>query len=221
MKKALIVSITINLVLLTAWTAKRIYLIQDPGPNPDYASLHNAELVSLYSNFPITKEDVVLVGNSITERIPIELFSSLKFKNRGIGSNLTKHLKDRIGNIAKGQPKKIFIEIGINDLAHKVPQNNILNNFRAIINTIKTCSPSTLIYVQLLMPTAGSDKYLMPDIIQLNEALKTLQSRHVTLIDMFTPFELNGQMNDKLTTDGTHLNYAGYVKYKAVLDGYI
>lgn len=223
MKKALIISVSVNLLLVTSWAVKRIYYSIPQTSATDYASIINAEKSSLYKDLPVDSDDIIFAGNSITERFPIaEMFCSLNIKNRGIGSNLTSHLLKRIGTIAKGHPKKIFIEIGINDLAQKIPQKDILNNFRAIIDTVKIYSPATLIYVQSLMPTTGPDKYLMPDIVKLNEALKIMcEEKHINLVDMFTPFEAGGQMNESLTTDGTHLNYAGYVKYKRVLDEHV
>lgn len=62
----------------------------------------------------------------------------------------------------------------------------------------------------------------MPEIIDLNDELKSIcEERYVTLIDTYTPFLEDRQMDTALTTDGTHLNYEGYKKYVDVLNAYV
>jgi len=223
MKKALMISVAFNLLLVLGWAGKRLYYSNSAPSNNDYASTINADKCSVLQKLPISNEDIVLIGNSITERFPAnEMFQSLRIKNRGIGSNLTMHVLDRIGPIAAGHPGKIFIEVGINDLAQKVPLDTTLENFEKIIEVVRRVSPTTQLFIQSVMPTTGPDQHLMPDIIKLNNQLIILCKRHhVVLVDMFDPFEMGGHMNKDLTTDGTHLNYTGYLKYKAILDLYI
>lgn len=223
MKKALIISLSINLIIISGFVGKKIYNRFAHTGNNAYADSVNTAKNDILGRLPISPGDIVFVGNSITERFPMnEMFGSVKVKNRGIGSNSTAHVLNRIGPIARAKPSKIFIEVGINDLAFKVPLQTILANFKSIVDTIRAYSPSTGIYIQSILPTTGPDHYLMPEIIDLNDELKSIcEEMYVTLIDTYTPFVADRQMDTALTTDGTHLNYQGYKKYVDVLNAYV
>lgn len=224
MKKALIISVALNLLIIIVLGAKRYYFSHSSNPDQNsYADIINNEKNRVLQQLPINKGDIVFVGTSITERFPInEMFGSIQVKNRGIGSNQTHHVLDRIAPIAKASPAKIFLEVGINDLANQVPEQRIMTNFRNIIDTIQKNSPATHIYIQTVLPTTGPDKVLMPGIIQLNKSLKEFcVTTGITLIDTYSSFERGNQMNKSLTTDGTHLNYEGYKKYMQVLRNYV
>ncbi|MBO9201914.1 MULTISPECIES: GDSL-type esterase/lipase family protein [Niastella] len=220
MKKMLFISVIINLVLVLFIFGKRRH--HSKG-TLEYANHLNDEKNTLLQHLSIHKGDVVFIGNSITERFPLnEMFGSIRLKNRGIANNQTRHVLDRIGAVARSQPEQIFIEIGLNDLAQKIPQNQILTNLKAIIDTIKYNSPVTLIYIESILPTNGPNKYLMPAIVHLNGALKSFCRHNRTVfIDMFKAFEVEHHMNNTLTTDGTHLNYDGYLQYKHILEKYL
>ena len=48
----------------------------------------------------------------------------------------------------ESKPKKIFILIGINDLSANFPMDQIVDNYKQIINKIKIASPKTEIFIQ-------------------------------------------------------------------------
>jgi lysophospholipase L1-like esterase len=223
MKKALIISVLLNLIIISGFVGKKIYnRLAHTGTNA-YADSVNTTKNDILQRLPIQEGDIVFVGNSITERFPMnEMFNSTRVKNRGIGSNSTAHVLSRTAPIAKAKPSKIFIEVGINDLAFNVPLQTIMINFRSIIDTIRAYSPGTGIYITTLLPTIGPDGHLMPEIIELNKELVSFcNAMYVTLVDTYTPFVDDKHMDTTLTTDGTHLNYDGYVKYAKALSGYV
>ena len=63
---------------------------------------------------------------------------------------------DRLDPIIKGKPAKIFLMIGINDIAHHLSTDSIVKNITKIIRKIKKETPSTQLYIQSLLPTNDS-----------------------------------------------------------------
>ena len=59
---------------------------------------------------------------------------------------------DRLAPIIKGKPAKIFLMIGINDIAHHLSTDSIVKNITKIIRKIKKETPSTQLYIQSLLP---------------------------------------------------------------------
>jgi lysophospholipase L1-like esterase len=92
--------------------------------------------------------------------------------------------------------------IGINDLAFGYADKEILDNYNAIINKIKTDSKETEIYIQSVLPINkdfGEFKgymHLAEKIIQLNTALENIaKENNTTYINLYDSFILNNQMN--------------------------
>ena len=74
---------------------------------------------TLFEKLPIDSDDIVFLGNSITNGCEWhELFNNPNIKNRGISSDVSMGVYDRLDPIIKGKPAKIFLMIGINDIAH-------------------------------------------------------------------------------------------------------
>jgi lysophospholipase L1-like esterase len=104
------------------------------------------------------------------------LFQNPKIKNRGIGGDETDGVLLRLEEIIKSLPEKIFIMIWINDLSH-LGIDQVVTNYKKIIEKIKSQSPNTKIYIQSILPvnnkfySAGARNN---DIIKLNQILKNL-----------------------------------------------
>jgi lysophospholipase L1-like esterase len=183
--------------------------------------------VGLFKSLPNSQDDVYFVGDSITQRCNWdELFNNLNCKNRGIGSDTTEGILNRLQEITEGHPKKVFIMIGINDIGNVESLNVIKNNLREIVSKIASSSPNTDIYMQSLLPVNKS-KYQgnirQSDIVTVNEYIKGLAlSEHISYIDLFPNFaDSTGELRSDLTTDGVHLNAMGYYIWKGVINKYI
>jgi hypothetical protein len=75
----------------------------------------------LYKKLSTIEGDFIFIGDSHIQEFPInEFFSKLPTRNRGInGDNIT-GIISRINSYLKPRPAKIFLQIGINDLAQKM-----------------------------------------------------------------------------------------------------
>ena len=81
-------------------------------------SEYNLQRRSLFEVLPVYSSDIVFLGNSITDGCEwAELFNNRHVKNRGISGDRSGWLLDRLDPIVGGHPKKLFLMIGVNDLA--------------------------------------------------------------------------------------------------------
>lgn len=186
---------------------------------------------SLFEELPVSKKDIVFVGNSITDGGEwFELLNNPNVKNRGISGDRTVGVYDRLSAIVSGRPKKIFLLIGVNDLAHGTSVDSIATNTALILDEIRLKSPKTKIYLQSVLPVSdekkmfGSHTARGKDIFPLNTMLKTIaDERGVTFIDLYSQFinPETGKMNLKYSNDGLHLLGAGYKLWAEIVKPYV
>jgi len=191
-----------------------------------YKTSYYDQKVSLFRLLPDTKGEIIFLGNSITDIAEwSELWQNPKVKNRGISTDNTFGVLARLDEVVSSKPEKIFIMIGINDIAKGTPDSAIIQNHAKIIDTIRKASPKTKIYFQSLLPTNNDfTEYKgyqnkMERIQFVNKALeKTCASKGVIYIDLYSKFiNADGKLDTKYTNDGLHLNGAGYLHWKSIL----
>ncbi|MGQ0516039.1 GDSL-type esterase/lipase family protein, partial [Bacillus sp. D-CC] len=72
---------------------------------------------------------VLFLGDSLTDFNEWdEAFPGIKTYNRGISGDTTVGLIHRLNQVISLKPSKIFLMIGVNDLAAKTPKENVLKN---------------------------------------------------------------------------------------------
>lgn len=225
MKKALIISVSFNVIIILFIAGKRYYYSHPPAPSVSQVNTYdiwNETRNSLLSNLPIDSNDIVFVGNSLTEGFPVaEIFGS-HVKNRGIGGNRTYHIIQRMNKILNSHTKKIFIEAGINDLRDGVSVDSVFKNYRQIIDFIRDTSPKTFIYVQSVFPTSGEYAKFNIAVAELNKLLTDYCAEiGVKYVDIYSMLLQNGQLNDRFTDDGLHLNGKGYRIWEKAVETYV
>ena len=178
--------------------------------------------IALLNNLQIDSMDVVFAGSSLTEGFSVtELFNDIHEKNRGISGGTLDDLIAIMPKVIAGRPKKIFIEIGVNDLKNNIDHVEsarlaFVAGYRKMLDTLRQGSPSTSVYIEGLLPV--NENYfhdqtaLMNDVIdETNKNLDSLAAlTHVAYIDLHSAFSQNGKMPEQYSTDGLHLNDAGY-----------
>lgn len=179
-----------------------------------------------FETLPKSKKDIIFLGNSITDNCEwAELFGNPHIKNRGIGGDDTDGILERLSDITSGQPAKIFLMIGTNDLAFGKTVNYIISNYRKIITRIRQESPRTKIYIQSILPTddAIHTNRKNTDIILINEGLQDIaRELSIPYIDLFGAFKTeNNKLNKEYSLDGLHLNGKGYLVWKDMIARYV
>lgn len=196
----------------------------DTLPNlPD----HYIKRCELFKNEPIRQGRIIMLGNSITEGANWKLLlNDTTIINRGISGDVTFGVLNRIADIAERKPSKLFILIGINDLSRNTPDEIIAENIFKVVNKIKSGSPGTIIYVQSILPTNETFKNLHKNyigkgghIIAINDRLKKNEKKlPYQYVNLYTNFlDRNGRMDSRYSSDGLHLNPAGYEHWIEVL----
>ena len=185
----------------------------------------------LFKVFPKSKNSIIFIGNSLTQNFEFaELFQNLSIKNRGIIGDYTSTLYNRLEPIIEEKPEKIFIEIGINDLGINLPNDSLVNNYIKIIDKLQSKTPNSKIYIQSIFPVKNDSQYLKSitnpevnkNVVLVNKELKSIcEKKKMTYIDIYSSFELEGQMNPKYSIDGVHLNGTGYLLWRDKLKSFI
>ena len=177
----------------------------------------------VFRMLPVDKETIVFVGNSITHfGVWPEMFGrDVKVVNRGISGNLSGEVADHLDFILDGQPKKLFVMIGIND--NKTPEV-IVPNIRRIIETAKRESPETEVYVQSLLPCNRDDRHGMVE--PKNEELKQLCAElEVPYIDVYSKIVDNStnppRIAPEYTNDWLHVIGPGYRQWISGFSQYV
>lgn len=188
--------------------------------------------VSLFDKLPVTTDDIVFLGNSITDGGEFqELFGMENVLNRGIRSDRISGVMKRLEQVTSGKPKMIFLLIGINDVAdpHNTAQS-IADKYAELIKAIRTQSPQTQLYVQSIMPINNDFRRyksligresLIPDI---NERLKMIAGVNGAIfIDLWPVLAEpeTGKMRKAFTSDGLHLSGAGYRAWTDAVRPYV
>jgi lysophospholipase L1-like esterase len=169
---------------------------------------------------------IVFIGDSITDGAEwSELFKRKRTANRGISSDNTYGVLNRLYNIKKLNPAKAFILIGINDIARGIPDSLIINNYKRIIDTFRIQMPQTQLYIQSILPTNNkfsnfkNHQNKTEHILFINSEVKKIcNEKKVGFINLYDAFLNNeGKLDEKFTNDGLHLTGEGYIQWKNFL----
>ena len=209
-------------LLVGNWTVFAQEIKWDSTVRPD---IYKAR-VDLFRSLPHSRKDVVFLGNSLTFWADwSDLLGDSRYKNRGIPGDITFGVLERLDEVIQGRPAKVFILIGINDLARNIPNAVILQNYRRMVRRLKTGTPGTRIYFQTLLPTNDSFQKLKSHynkeghIQTLNAALKEMsRTEGFEVIDLHPHFvDETGKLKKEYSWDGVHLTLAGYHQWAEVL----
>lgn len=219
----LILSLTLALAAMTAAADQPAYITHKPAPFYYQRS-------TLFEVLPTDTTDIIMLGNSITNGCEWhELFGRPEMKNRGISSDGIDGVCARIDPILKGRPAKIFLMIGVNDIARGMPVDTIVPKILSLTDYIAEQSPRTKLYVQSVLPYNASFGRFQglrgkePLIRELNAALRRDAVGHgYEYIDLYSSFaDADGCLDTRYTNDGLHLTGDGYLLWRSLLEPYL
>ncbi|MGN6421281.1 MAG: GDSL-type esterase/lipase family protein [Pseudobacter sp.] len=187
-----------------------------------YNNTYYQQRMELFRKSPVQKNAILFLGNSITERGPWqELLPGKPVVNRGIGGDNTFGLLARLDSHLVMKPKVIFLLIGINDIGTGIPTEMSANNYRRIVDRIRTVCPKTTLYIQSILPmnekilTAAYLKNKKDRVIALNQEIRKIAAeRKLIYIDLHEVFaDPEGELHAEMTIDGIHLHPSAYAKW--------
>lgn len=201
-------------------------LAQAPSYDTTFRTTYYEQKRSLFESLPNTRREIIFLGNSLTDTAEwSELFGNKRVKNRGISGDTSFGVLARLGEVTASKPARVFLMIGINDLARAIPDSLLARNYRRIVQRLLTDSPRTKVYLQSILPTnsrfpnfpkhQGRESHIRA----MNDTLQQLaRQTGQTFVDL-RPYlsDAQGQLDARYTNDGLHLNGAGYARWVAAL----
>ena len=166
-------------------------------------------------------DNYLFLGDSITELYDLdEHFPDMPVVNSGISGNVTEDILDDMrGRVYQYNPSKVFLLIGTNDIQEEVSEEDIVNNIKEIISSIKANRPYAEIYLESIYPV-DEDKEASRDrtnevIMDINDQLeKYCRDEDITYINLFDllvdPDQEEAEIRDEYSDDGLHLTEEGY-----------
>ncbi|MBO7372573.1 MAG: hypothetical protein J6U34_08710 [Bacteroidales bacterium] len=179
------------------------------------------EKTGVFADLPIYPNDIVMLGDEIIDFAEWnEFFQDTAFINRGIMFEGSPHTLYRIDEIAKAQPKKIFVSTGLQDIKRAADDkanavaDTVIANVKEIFRRAHALSPATeLYYISILADRQVSDAGVVA-VAKANKYIKDAAEadKLFTFIDISNMADGSGRMAEEYTFDGRSLNGLGYEK---------
>lgn len=181
-----------------------------------------ASRIAQFEAEPVVTGRVIFLGNSITQGGDwAKLTGDSTVINRGIGADITFGLRARLADVTRRKPGKLFVLIGINDVSKDIPDAVIAAQYRALIDSVKSQSPQTRIFIQSILPLNPTVKNFpqhydkQERVVAVNRLIRQMaRATGGTYIDLWPIFvDAHGRLDASLTGDGLHLNARGYERW--------
>ncbi|MEM8724174.1 MAG: GDSL-type esterase/lipase family protein [Pseudomonadota bacterium] len=173
-----------------------------------------------------TKAEIVMAGDSITASGRWnELFPGASIINRGVPGDRVGGLLARVDDILKAQPAKVFVMVGINDVAARNTNAQILERYDALVDRLS--EGGTQVFVQSVITCRETqyntcDEAMRTQIGELNAALAGLtESKGATFIDLDARFSDENGVLERVSMDGIHPGSAGFEEWRAMIAPHI
>ena len=158
-----------------------------------------------------------MLGDSITaEGDWSAALPDLRIRNRGIGSDTTADVLERLEDSLSGPPGLLLLMIGTNDLEFGVAHAQTVRNVCLILDRVSAAAPDTRVVVHAVLPRR--DRY-HPLVAPLNAALaRVCGERDLEFLDLTVHFaDANGMFDTTMTDDGLHPNGQGHRRWADLL----
>lgn len=206
MKKILIISLLLNIVLL----ATVLYLYKH---QPNKSMRDDKECVMSWNNC-IKKldmqADVVFFGDSHTAYGDWQrAFPEIKSINLGYMGEDTKGMLRRVEVIQSVHPRKVFLMAGLNGLGDQTAAE-FESAYCTLVDSILSAVPDAVLYIENILPV-NDDVYLNKKIIEANKMIQKIASeRNLTHIDLYSLYAVNSELPTDATNDEVHLKSEAY-----------
>lgn len=228
--KTRILRLGLSLAVILLFTQQNYAQIKLPSYPDSIFTTYYQQKKSFAETMPLVQDAIVFLGNSITDGAQWgEVLQSSNMLSRGFSGDVTAGILNRLPDIIRRKPAKVFLLIGTNDLARGVSVDSVLKNILLMADYSRQKSPSTKFYVQSILPVNDTFKKFTghtgngEKIKELNRKLEQNEKKHsYTYIDIYTAFSnASGKLNTKFTNDGLHLLGDGYMLWKHQIYPYI
>ncbi len=181
-------------------------------------------------NKDAVKGQIVFTGSSLMEMFPVEEWvrelgpDAPIVYNRGVGGYKTSDLLPILDAcVFELEPRKVFINIGTNDLSDdSIPLEKVMSNYDRIITQIEERLPGVIIYMMAYYPVNYdvAAEEMKPCLLirtnekinRANELVEQLATRHgQRFINVNAPLmDEQGRLKAEYTIEGMHIKPEGY-----------
>lgn len=189
--------------------------------------------LGIFKELPNRTSDIYLVGDSITELAEWhELLSTQNVRNRGISGDTTAGVINRLQEITEGNPSKIFIMCGINNILSNIPASQTIEEYNFIISSFLEMPGPSKIYLESVLPI-NHNKYkeklihknpwrhvpTNSEVSRINKFLNETAKKHTNIqyVDLTPLTDSTGELISEYTDDGLHLNGKGLITWAKIL----
>jgi lysophospholipase L1-like esterase len=199
-----------------------------PYPIPLNATIDSAVRKSLFQTLESSSghHPIVFLGDSLTELCEWNELLDTTVLNRGISSDTTVDILNRLDPILSLHPNAIYLMIGTNDALQGASVADTAARYRQILQRIHQANPTTRIYMQSLLPVLSTGSYvhslggnrgreLNQWIREMNQTISGYaDTKSIVYINIHDDLLENSELASRYTTDGIHLSGAGYIVWK-------
>ena len=174
--------------------------------------------VSMFRAIPPTGGRIVMLGNSLNNNaLWTELFPMGYIMNRGISGDVVLGVDQRLDEIERHKPVKIYLITGTNDFINdpNVTAMEVWQRYEQLIKDIRAQMPLAAFHVMSTLPLNPKSKFyegFNDKAAELNKMLSSAAGHYgYAYIDIASVLsDENGDLRDAYTTDGIHLSATGY-----------
>jgi lysophospholipase L1-like esterase len=206
-----VVSVTLNLAGIG------FYLLR--ANNPPRPDIYRRDRETMFEQLARSSADVVLLGDSLTDRGEWHELLGRPIVNRGVSGDTIAGATARLEPIRTMRPKTIAILLGINDLLSGRPVTQCIAGYTALLAAVKRFDPPPRIIVQSVLPVGHELGVSNAVIDALNDQLRALcAAQGCEYLDLVPGFAApDGSLQPTFTNDGVHLTGEGYRRWSELL----
>lgn len=221
-KSLLVISLLLNIILIGVGSVgvskiggiEFIKKQMQPAPSGKGTSDYYFTKKSIFDQSDAKNVSKIFIGDSITDYGEFqEYFPNEVVLNRGIRNDVSKGVLNRIQEVVNRNPKEAYLMIGVNDIRYSKGSKNFEKHITAIVKSFE--GESSKLIIQSILPVNNElfgNEVSNKKVKQFNEVLQRIaEENRIEYIDLHSSFvDKNGQLDEKFTIDGIHLNGEGY-----------
>lgn len=219
-------SLALNAALAGLWGARQIGL--RPRPAPALRERARSDLFHALAAGPVTHRDVVVVGDSLTERGEWWELLDRPVANRGVAGDTVEAVRARLDDVAALDPRVVFVLVGVNDLLAGASPEALAARHAALFGELRARLPHARVVAESLLPIR--DELVARDaaltgatVRRANELCRRgAAAAGVDWLDVHARLaDPDGELDARYSSDGLHLSGAGYRAWAAALLPYL
>ncbi len=218
-------SLALNAAIAGLWGMRHL---RRPAPAPALRERARIDLFHALAAGPVTHRDVVMVGDSLTERGEWWELLERPVANRGVAGDTVEAVRARLDDVAALDPRIVFVLVGINDLLAGASPEALAARHAGLIAELHGRLPRARIVAESLLPirdeqVARDAELTSATVRRANELCRRgAAAAGADWLDLHARLaDPDGELDPRYSSDGLHLSGAGYRAWAAAVPPYL